>query len=227
MKTKSYSTRSFAKLLALSGILAFAAPAAAEDETADLSIGQTAEPGDRAIGFDVALKVGGTFHTLFNTLSPFVVIELEGGLTFLARRLELDLAVGWAQPPASADGGDGRFEGEDYDWKVRQDFLTFALLLRYRFLPADGLFNVYAGLGPRLYLLRTVANGSAGGEEFGETRQLETRFGGTVVAGPELHLGPGALGLEVAFAFANLDGMITGNSNAGALDVLLGYRLLF
>jgi hypothetical protein len=205
------------------------APAAESELDANATLEAEAQPAPdkKAVGVDLALKVGGTFHTLFNSLSPFVLLELEGGVLLLDNHLQVDFSVGWAQPPASSASNDPRFEAGDYDWKLRQDFLTFAILARYRFLDRGKLFNFYAGLGPKLFLLRSVATGSAGGEDFGETRQYETRFGGVVVLGPELHLGPGALGLEVAFGFGNLDGMLTGDTSTTALDLLLGYRLMF
>jgi hypothetical protein len=220
---------SLSLMLAASSLRADEAPATESEANADAALEAETQPAPdkKAVGVDVALKVGGTFHTLFNGLSPFVILELEGGILLLDEHLQLDLAVGWAQPPASSAADDPRFEAGDYDWKLRQDFFTFAILARYRFLDRGKLFNFYAGLGPKLFLLRSVATGSAGGEDFGETRQYETRFGGVVVLGPELHLGPGALGLELAFGFGNLDGLLTGDASTTALDVLLGYRLMF
>lgn len=212
------------KKRALALVWAFSVVSAAGSVNAQAEVQETAE---KTVGFDAAVKVGGTFHTLFKELSPFVSLELEAGVTLLDERLEVDLNAGWARPPSSSAGDDARFAEEVYDWELKQDLLWFALLARYRFFDTDGLFNLYAGGGPKLYLLRTVAGGSASGEEFGENRQYETRFGGVVVAGPELHVGPGAVGLEIAFGFGNLDGLITGDSSTTALDLLLGYRFLF
>ncbi len=209
---------------ALVCVLALLSIAGSVDALAAADTEQTAE---KSVGFDAALKVGGTFHTLFKELSPFVSLELEAGITFLNERLEVDLNVGWARPPGSSAGDDPRFADEVYDWELTQDFLSIAVLARYRFFDTRGLFNLYGGLGPKLYMLRTVAKGSASGENFGENRQYETRFGGVIVVGPELHVGPGAVGLEVAFGFGNLDGLITGDSSTTALDLLLGYRFLF
>jgi len=47
------------------------------------------------------------------------------------------------------------------------------------------------------------------------------------VGGGEYLLGPGALLLEVAMGVGSLSGLITGESSASALSVLVGYRLRF
>lgn len=143
------------------------------------------------------------------------------------RRLEVDLVFGWAQPPASSAAGDSRLTGGDYTWKVYQDFFTLGLMARYRFFNPAGLFNFYVALGPRLYFLRTLANGASGGNAFGENRQYETRFGMVLAMGGEVRLGPGAILLEYGISFGDLDGLITGNTSSSTMDLLLGYRLLF
>jgi hypothetical protein len=183
-------------------------------------------PSQSKLGFAAAAKVGGTFHTIFNELKPFVVVEIEVGLLLLGRRLELDLSGGWAKPPASRSDSDDRLTGGDYSWDIDQDFLSFGLLARYRFLKTDSRFNVYGAMGPRLFLLRTAVTGKSGDESFGENRQYETRFGGGVAVGGELALGPGAILLEVGAFFGNLDGFITGDTSSSTLDVYAGYRFM-
>jgi hypothetical protein len=180
-----------------------------------------------SLGGALALKVGGTFHTVFTGIDPAAAVELEGGLTLLGRRLELDLAVGWAQAPASSGGSDARLGGEDFHWKLYQDFLYVGLVVRYRFLDADSLLNVYAAGSPRVYLLRTMINGASGEQTFGENRQYETRFGGALSVGGELNLGPGAIMLEFGVVLGDLDGLITGNTSSSSLDLFAGYRFLF
>jgi hypothetical protein len=101
------------------------------------------------------------------------------------------------------------------------------VVARYRFLPMDKPYNAYAGAGPRLLLMRTTVNGTSGDGSLGENTQTETRFGAVLVAGGEYRLGPGDLLIELAMGIGSIDGLITGQSSASALSVLLGYRLRF
>ena len=186
------------------------------------------EPGEeKKIGIAAALKVGGTFHTIFNELKPFVVLEIEGGILLLDRHLEVDLTVGWARPPVTYAGDDPRLTGTDFDWEIKQDFLSFGIMGRYRFLPKEKRLNVYVALGPRLFLMRSVTTGLSDGNDFGENRQYETRFGGAGALGMEINLGPGAILVEALMPFGNLDGFITGDQNSAALDLYAGYRFMF
>ncbi len=174
-----------------------------------------------------AVKLGGTLHSVFTQLDPWAALELEGGVTLLAGRLDVGLSLGWARPPASHDAADPRFEGGDYAWELSQDFLMISLLGRWRFLDPAGPFNAYAGAGPRVFLMRTVINGDSGSEATGENTQTETRFGGVLLAGAEYRLGPGSVLFEAGVGLGKLDGLITGDVSSSDLFFLLGYRLSF
>lgn len=173
------------------------------------------------------LKLGGALHSVFSELDPAAQVELEGGVTLLGGRLDVALTGAWDRSGASGGGDDGRFDSGSVSWELDQDFLMIGLVARYRFLPPAKPFNAYAGAGPRVLLLRTLVNGTAGGEDLGENRQTETRFGAVLVGGGEYTLGPGAVLLEVALGVGSLSGLITGESSASALSVLVGYRLRF
>ena len=49
------------------------------------------------------------------------------------------------------------------------------------------------GIGPRIYLMKSVTTGKAGGEVIGETDEISTQIGGGLPFGVEFKLGPGAL----------------------------------
>lgn len=191
------------------------------------SLAQETPVKDKKVEVAIAAKVGMTFHTIFNELSPFVILELEGGVLLLKRRLEIDLTLGWARPPVTYSGDDPRLTGQDFDWEIKQDFFTTGLMLRGRFLPTEKRFNIYAAAGPRLFFMRSVTNGSMDGNDFGENRQYETRFGGAAAIGAEFNIGPGAILFEPLMTFGNLEGFITGDQNSAALDLYLGYRFMF
>jgi hypothetical protein len=173
------------------------------------------------------LKLGGALHSVFSELGPAAQVELEGGATLLGGRLDVALSVSWDRSAASGSATDDRFDGGAVKWELDQDFLMFGLVARYRFLPPGKRINAYAGAGPRLLLLRTTVDGTSGSDALGENRQTETRFGAVLVGGGEYLLGPGALLLEVAMGVGSLSGLITGESSASALSVLVGYRLRF
>lgn len=173
------------------------------------------------------LKLGGALHSVFSELGPAAQVELEGGATLLGGRLDVALSVSWDRSAASGSATDDRFDEGAVKWELDQDFLMIGLVARYRFLPPRGAYNAYAGAGPRLLLLRTTVNGDSGGAALGENQQTETRFGAVLVGGGEYVLGPGAVLLEVAMGVGSLSGLITGESSASALSVLLGYRLRF
>jgi hypothetical protein len=173
------------------------------------------------------LKLGGALHSVFSGLDPAAQVELEGGVSLLENRLDVALQVSWDRSAASGGAEDDRFDAGAVKWELDQDFLMIGLVARYRFLPMDKPYNAYAGAGPRVLLMRTVVNGTSGGEDLGENEQTETRFGAVLVAGGEYRLGPGDLLLELALGIGSLDGLITGQSSASALGVLLGYRLRF
>ena len=173
------------------------------------------------------IKLGGALHSVFSELGPAAQVELEGGVTLLGGRLDVALTGAWDRATASGGGDDARFDAGSVSWELDQDFLMIGLIARYRFLPPTQAYNAYAGAGPRLLLMQTTVNGDAGGADLGENRQTETRFGAVLVGGGEYVLGPGAVLLEVAMGVGSLSGLITGESSASALSLLLGYRLRF
>ncbi|MBM4362708.1 MAG: hypothetical protein FJ104_08505 [Deltaproteobacteria bacterium] len=51
------------------------------------------------------------------------------------------------------------------------------------------------------------------------------KFGFYGALGGELHVGPGAVLLEVQTGYAAVDGFVLRDTNVGALNAALGYRL--
>ncbi len=180
------------------------------------------------LGIAAAVKAGATFHTLFNELSPMLLLEVEAGVLLMERHLELDVALAWARPKSTASENDPRLVDGSYDWEIKQDFLSLGLMIRYRIFDGASRFNGYGELGPRLLMLHTRADGeSSGGADFGTNEQFETRFGGYGALGGEFNIGPGAILLEVGMTFGDLNGYITGDTSSAALDTYLGYRFMF
>lgn len=180
-------------------------------------------------GITVAAKLGGSFSQVFNALGAAFTPELEVGVTlpFADRMLEVFCAGQWAAP--QLDGTtepDPRLPGDGtMSYHVTQQELALTLGLRLR-IPIDSeLFRPHVALGGRAYFLKTEVSGDGGGEPFGANAETTTRFGFFGALGGELFVGPGAILLEVQVGYATLDRFVMRNTNVGALNVLVGYRL--
>jgi hypothetical protein len=170
--------------------------------------------------FAVGAELGGTVP--LTTLGSQVALGIELGylLPVLDRRLELTLAAGWAPPQRSFTDGPYRAE-------VTQHELHFSLGPRYRLLDLAGKLNFSVASGARLYLFRSVSEGTAMEQKFLEYREQSTHLGFFLTAGGEYQLGPGRLFLDLDFAWAPLPHRITGDTSSASISPTLGYRLLF
>lgn len=61
----------------------------------------------------------------------------------------------------------------------------------------------------------------------GENTSTDVRFGAELAFGADYRLGPGYLLGEARIPFTDLDDLITGNSNAGNINLSVGYRVVF
>lgn len=178
----------------------------------------------------VALKLGGAFSGVMNSMGASFSPELELGVILppVDHLLEVFLTARWAAPSDEGDEpADARLPGDGVaHWKVTRNELAFGLGLRVR-VPVGGSFRPYLAAGARLLLLRTTANGDVDGQSFGQNEELGTAFGGFGQLGAELDLGPGALLVELTASGAALDQTILADTNAGSLDAYLGYRFFF
>jgi hypothetical protein len=186
------------------------------------------------IGLAPALKLGGSFSGVFSDLgsSPAVQLELGYVLPVLDRALEAFVAADYTQPTtqrsdvvdASGPNGESRLsQPMSYDLTQQEFNVTLGALYRLR-VPVP-LFRPYAALGGRLYFMKTKVKGNTGTEQFGENREGAVSPGVYGALGGELHLGPGAVLLEVQVAYASIDGFVMRDTNAGAANLALGYRL--
>lgn len=177
----------------------------------------------------LGLKVGLYVPSIVNDMGPHVDVGLEGTLLlpFIERRLGVMLEVGWSPPGASGSGEDPRVGemGGQWTYEMTTQELFFALGPVFRFLPPGSMIVPYLGFLGRLYLLETSVVGTGNGQPFGENTERSTQIGFVVLGGGELHLGPGALLLEISFGYSSLPHTITGDTSTGALAVELGYRL--
>ena len=138
------------------------------------------------------------------------------------------LEVGYSEPGAKGTQTDPRVDanGGSYSWTLNQRELMLGLTATFRF-PMDKL-TPYAGIGPRLWLLQTLVQGTAGdGNVISQTKEQSTKVGLVVPVGVGYQIGPGSAFFEAQLLWAPLDHRITGDSSVGSLTTSVGYRMVF
>ena len=206
-------------------LLTASSASAAEDQGPnDASGGGSGGKGDSVL---LGAKVGGLVP--LGGLSPFVTFGVEAGYVFpwMNGAFAGALYVDYTAPKQSGSSKDGRIGdvGGSYDWNITEKELAFMPVFLYRFTAIDS-FTPYAGIGPRIYLLESTVDGSAGGATISETTEQNTEFGFGIPVGAEIPAGPGGFLAELLFHYGGLDHQATGDTNSGALSLSLGYRLL-
>lgn len=178
-------------------------------------------------GVTLGLKIGAGFSQPFGDLGSSFLTEFEAGyaMPFAKRSVAVFLSGAYTQPTAEGENlRDARLPGPArYEWTQQELMLTLGLTYRLR-LPAS-LIGPYASLGPRIFMMRTTVDGSAGGKPFGENEETCTAVGLFGALGAELYLGPGAALVELSMTWAEIDGYVLRETSAGSLGIGLGYRL--
>lgn len=177
-------------------------------------------------GFLLAGKIGGGLP--FSDLKAHPTFALELGYVFAEARgsFAVLLDVSYAAPKAQGDQDDERIPEGKYKWRLQQTQVTLQPTFLYRMTSLSDVVVPYGGIGPRIYMLETVEDGSAGGEPFPTATEQSTEFGLGVPLGIEIGMGPGALIAEFLFQWGPLDHTITGDSNVGTVTMWLGYRAI-
>lgn len=178
-------------------------------------------------GVTLGLKLGGGFSQPFGDLGTAFLTELEAGyrMPFAERALAVFLAGAYTQPGAEGKNiADARLPGAA-SYQISQQELLLTLGLTYRLQLPSKLIRPYGTLGPRLFLMRTLTSGSAGGKAFGDNDETATRVGIFGALGAELCLGPGAALIELSMTWARVNGYVLRDTSAGSLGIGIGYRL--
>ncbi len=185
------------------------------------------------LGLVFGLKLGAGFSQPFSDLGSSFVTELEIGYLLplpdpISRSIELFVTGQYAQPSVQGKTAeaDPRLPDDGimhYDVTQQQLILTFGALYR---LPLGGeLLRPYAALGGRVYMMRSQIQGEVAEERFGDNEETATQGGLYGALGCDVFLGPGSAFVEVQVAHAKLDGYVMRDTNVGALNLALGYRL--
>jgi hypothetical protein len=183
-------------------------------------------------GLIIGGKVGGGFGVGGFGATP--IFELELGFapdlgSSLGRSLEFFFIGQYAQPGVDGDAPkvDPRFTaGAPFSYDVTQQMFSLSLGALYRFDVGSKLLMPYAGLGGRLYLLKTKVKADVMGESLGESSETRSDLGLVALGGLDVFVGPGALLGEVSFSWAPLDGYVMRATNLSALSLAVGYRVM-
>jgi hypothetical protein len=178
----------------------------------------------------IGAKVGGIAPQPFSELGSFVITGIEAAyvLPVADRRIWIGGGFYYSRPPASGGGDDMRLSGGGYDWELDQQMLIYELNGTYRFGGGGQRLVPYGRLGARVYSLRTRVDGSSeASARFAAHDEGSTELGFAAAGGADYLLGPGRLSGELGMGMSDLNQKLTGNSNTGALEVSLGYRMLF
>ena len=161
-------------------------------------------------------------------LSPAFAPRVEAGLELPVwdGHLRWLASASWARPVVEGTGQDPRVPDGRYDYRVAQDELTIATGPTLRIVDLGGPITPELSAGPAMFLLRSTADGSAGGAAFGAAQEQYTRLGAFAAVGATLDAGPGELVLDVGFQSSALGGTITGVRPTAAVTPWLGYRLV-
>lgn len=180
---------------------------------------------ERTLRADVGVHVGVVLPQLGSKLGTAPAFELDGGYV-VTGRLAATLAISYSQPPVDHTIMDPRVVDGSYSSQSTQRELAILVGARYRFLPPSSPFNAYAGAGLKTYFLKTLVEGDAGGQRFGQNTEQSTRFGGAIFGGGELRAGPGAACLELELGGSSLPHTTTGDVQTTAASITVGYRFL-
>lgn len=178
---------------------------------------------------ELSLKAGGRFPQLTNDLGTNFDAILKFGVgVALERRLQVFLEVNYTQPTAYASATDPRLGemGASYDSELTMREFGITVGGQYFWRPLRSFWLPYAGLGLQVRMLRSEVVGTGNATAFGQNDETSTQIGGVGFGGIGVHLGPGLAFGELRFNMAPVGQKVTGDSNIGALSVLLGYGLL-
>jgi hypothetical protein len=201
-----------------------ATPAPAASEPDKVTKPEPVEPSRG--GLLAGAKLGGVFS--FGGLSPFVNVGIELGYVFpwMNRSFAAALDLDYTAPRKEGTSPDPRLPAGTYSWHLTEQQLAVMPVFLYRMTFLRGPATPYVGIGPRFYFVRGTVRGDMAGAPIEETKEQGTKIGFGLPLGIEFRLGPGALVGEALLQYAGVDHRVTGDSNLGAANVTVGYRLL-
>ena len=158
-----------------------------------------------------------------SNLGPSFSVGVDAAypLPLLDGRFGLGLLLSFSQPAAagtlSVDPGRVSSGEAAYEATLRQ--LLLGPLVTFRLFHWGARWSPHVGAGPAIFFLANTVQ--CLGQDHTET---SLQVGAQATLGADLRLWRGALVGEARFVFATLEQRTTGESNLGAISVVLGYR---
>ncbi len=198
-----------------------AAPASDGGSTPVAEVEGTAQGPAPAWTIALAPRVGGAIPT--SKLGPFVSagLEVDYFLPVLEHRLLVAVDGGYSRPGTQRTVTDARIGGEQ-KFNLYTHQIEVAVEAIYRFFGNEETLVPYVGLGPVMLMQQSVESARF---IVGKQKEQSTDFGLLLKGGADYRLGPGFLLGELRARYATLHHRLTGKSNAGSIDLVVGYRM--
>jgi hypothetical protein len=171
----------------------------------------------------VAPRLGVAIPT--SRLSPFVSMGVELGyrLPILSGHLVAVGDLAYTRPSRSSSVNDSRVGG-DADFTIKETEIKFGAGAAYRLFDDTHALNPWAGGSLIMQRLKSAESNNLAP---GENTSSDTRLGAELAFGADYRIGPGYVLGEARIPLTDLDDLITGNSNAGNVNLSAGYRFVF
>jgi hypothetical protein len=184
-------------------------------------------------GLLVGAKLGA--GASFNGFGFGYVAELELGYLLplpdpVRHALQLFAAAAYTAPHLSDRAGtsDPRLPGDGIaHFSIDQSVLAVTVGVLGRLPLPSKVVSPYLALGYRGYVISSQVRGDVAGQSFGTNTEHGYQHGFYAAVGADVFVGPGAVLAELQLAYAQPNALTLRDANVGALQLLVGYRLMF
>jgi hypothetical protein len=169
----------------------------------------------------LVLGLGAGVYVPTSKLGPNFLVGIDAAyqLPWMDGRFGVGLGLAYSQPTISGEIADDRVPQGVATYDATMQELVLNLQFTFRLFHWGSRWSPHAGIGPVLYFLSH--NVDSLGQSQSET---STQAGFWATVGADFRIWRGALVGEVRFPFATVGQRTTGDSNVGAISVVLGYR---
>ena len=181
----------------------------------------------------VAVRAGAALPQVVSNFGTSFLVGAEVGwalprLPGIGEGLAVTVDFAYSQPEAGGNIDAAAAGCPGCKWNVTQKEASLGLTVLYRVpFVMQGKLVPYIGIGPRLFMLDSGASVQPGGASVASFHETSNKVGMGLPLGADYALGPGRIFLEAMFLYAPFNHNVTGSSNAGALTIEAGYRMLF
>jgi hypothetical protein len=151
-------------------------------------------------------------------------LEVDFATPVADHQLIVAIDFSLTQPSYSASATSAQIPGGMTTYDIHQTEVVLGLVGDYRFAAADQSLVPHAGAGPVVQMLKT---NETEGVAPGENTAQQTKVGFELEGGLDIQAGPGLVAGELRVIYSGLDTPLAGGTNAGNIELAVGYRLVF